>query len=74
MKRLLLVLAVTLGYVSCADACPKLGHRLFKGRVRSVVHNVVDAPFKVAQQKPVRKVLGFTATNGCPNGACPAMK
>lgn len=73
MKRLLLVLAVTLAYVGFANACPKKGNRLFKGHIRTAVHNVVDAPFKVAESKPIRTTFGLTGS-GCTNGQCQIKK
>lgn len=58
-----------------ADACPKSGNRLFKGHIRTAVHNVVDAPFKVAESKPLRATFGFVApTSGCQNGQCKIKK
>ena len=75
MKRFLLALSVTLVSVGFADACPKKGHKLFKGHIRTAVHNVVDAPFKVIESKPLRTTFGFTApATGCANGQCPLKK
>jgi len=58
-----------------ADACPKSGNRLFKGHIRTAVHNVVDAPFKAVESKPLRTTFGFVApTSGCQNGQCKIKK
>lgn len=72
MKRLLLVLAVTLAYVGYADACPKKGNRV-RGHIRTAVHNVANAPFKIVESKPIRTTFGFTGS-GCTNGQCQLKK
>jgi len=84
MKRLLLevfsfrllVALMVLGLLAVeANACPKSGNRLFKGHIRTAVHNVVDAPFKVAESKPLQTTFGFVApTSGCQNGQCKIKK
>jgi len=59
-----------------ADARPKCGSRLFKGHIRTGVHNIVDAPFRIVESKPLRTTFGFVAPapSGCANGKCPLKK
>lgn len=75
MIRLLIALVALAVLAVDANACPKSGNRLFKGHIRTAVRNVVDAPFKVAESKPLRTTFGFVApTSGCQNGQCKIKK
>lgn len=63
MKRLVFAAVLVALTASAGEARCKL----LKGRLRHAVHRAVDAPFKVAEAKPVRAVLGIGT---CVGGKC----
>lgn len=72
MIRFLIATLAVLVLAGITEAkCGKRG-KLFKGHIRTAVHNVVDAPFKMAESKPIRTTFGFTG--GCANGQCQVKK
>ena len=72
MKRFLIAaVALTLVAGISEARCGKRG-KPFKGHIRTAVHDDVDAPFKVAESKPIRTTFGFTG--GCANGQCQVKK
>lgn len=63
MKKFVITALALLAASSAAEARCKL----FKGRLRHAAHRAVDAPFKVAESKPVRTVFGI---GSCAGGKC----